>query len=160
MQKCRCRLVTHIIGDVWAPGQGGFNVPCRPGHGRAVEPTTHGQAALLWQNFWHLQRQGQLEQALTVTQAQLEQALTATQAQLERAPCKLLTGNGLGSKELTAYTEMSDRPRPGQYQREAYCPEVHSRVPEFQPKLLLQGHRESILSLPRRALSNGFLTQN
>lgn len=25
-QISRCRLVTHIVGDVWAPGQGSFNV--------------------------------------------------------------------------------------------------------------------------------------
>lgn len=29
MEIRRSRLVTHIIGDVWAPGQGTFNVACR-----------------------------------------------------------------------------------------------------------------------------------
>ena len=41
MQISRCRLVTHIIGDVWAPGQGSFNVACRSDYGWAVKPAAH-----------------------------------------------------------------------------------------------------------------------
>lgn len=41
MEISRGRLVTHIIGDVGAPGQGSFNVACRSDDCGAVKPAAH-----------------------------------------------------------------------------------------------------------------------
>lgn len=41
MQISRGRLVTHIIGDVGAPGQGSFNVARRSDDCGAVKPAAH-----------------------------------------------------------------------------------------------------------------------
>lgn len=144
-QKCRyarCRLVTHIIGDVWAPGQGGFNVPCRSGHRRAVEPTAHWQAALVRQNFWHLQKPWAAchwVDSDQVSQVNLWQEMdSAPESPLHTQKCQTgLDQDRLSERGLSSWS--------------------HCRFPEFQSKLLLQAHRKSILPLPLRALSCGFL---
>lgn len=41
MPLSKSRLATHIVRDVWAPGQGSFNVGCRSVYWWAVKPAAH-----------------------------------------------------------------------------------------------------------------------